>query len=38
MDKAQEIAETMRDVLEGVGADFIDLVSCGDGDGVVVAK
>ena len=38
MDKAQEIAETMRGVLEGVGADFIDLVSCGDGDGVVVAK
>ncbi len=38
MDKAQEIAESMRDVLEGAGADFIDLVSCGDGEGVVVAK
>ena len=38
MDKAQEISESMRDVLEGVGADFIDIVSYGDGDGVVVAK
>ena len=38
MDKAREIAESMRDVLEGVGADFIDLVSYGDGECVVVAK
>ena len=26
MDKAQEISESMREVLEGVGADFIDIV------------
>ena len=26
MDKAGEISETMRDQLEGIGADFIDLV------------
>ena len=38
MDKAVEISETLRDSLENVGADFIDLVSCGDGTGVVVAK
>ena len=38
MDKVGEITETMRDVLEGVGADFIDLVSYGNGKGVVIAK
>ena len=38
MDKAGEIAESMRSVLEGAGADFIDLVSYGDGECVVVAK
>jgi len=38
INKAQEISESMRDVLEGVGADFIDIVSCGDGDGLVIAK
>ena len=38
MDKAQEISESMRDVLEGVGADFIDIVSYGDGVGAVVGK
>ena len=38
MDKAQEISESMRDVLESVGADFIDIVSYGDGEGAVVAK
>ena len=38
MDKAQEIAESMRDLLEGAGAEFIDLVSCGKGECVVVAK
>ena len=38
MDKAQEISESMREVLEGVGADFIDIVSYGDGGGAVVAK
>jgi hypothetical protein len=38
MDKAGEMAENMRDVLEGVGANFIDLVSYGNGKGVVIAK
>lgn len=38
MDKAGEIIENMRDVLEGVGAEFIDLVSYDGGEGVVVAK
>jgi|TARA_B100000809_G_C15024006_1_gene489483 phosphosulfolactate synthase (CoM biosynthesis protein A) len=38
MDKAGEIAESIRDLLEGVGADFIDFVSYGNGKGVVIAK
>ena len=38
MDKVGEISEMMRDQLEGVGADFIDLVSYGNGKGVVVAR
>ena len=38
IDKAGEIAESMRDVLKDAGADFIDLVSYGDGECVVVAK
>jgi hypothetical protein len=38
MDKVGEIAETMREELEGVGADCIDLVSYGNGKGVVIAK
>ena len=38
MEKAGEIAETMRDQIEGIGADFIDLVSYGNGKGVVIAK
>lgn len=38
IDKAGEIAESMRDVLEDAGADFIDLVSYGGGECVVVAK
>ena len=38
MDKVGEIAENMRDVLAGVGANFIDLVSYGNGKGVVIAK
>jgi hypothetical protein len=38
MDKAGDIAESMRSVLEGVGADFIDIVSYGNGKGVVLAK
>jgi hypothetical protein len=38
MDKAGEISETIRAQLEGAGADFIDMVSYGNGKGVVVAK
>ena len=38
MDKAGEIAESIRNLLEGIGADFIDMVSYGNGKGVVIAK
>ena len=38
MDKAAELSESMRATLEGVGADFIDIVSYGNGKGVVIAK
>ena len=38
MEKAGEISETMRGQLESIGADFIDLVSYGNGKGVVIAR
>jgi len=38
MDKAGQIAEGLRSELEGAGADFIDLVSYGNGKGVVIAR
>ena len=38
MDKAGEFGETLREVIAGAGADFIDIVSLGDGKGVVIAK
>lgn len=38
MDKVAEIGETMREMIEGAGADFIDIVSYGDGKGVVIAR
>ena len=38
MDKAGEIVESMRDQLESIGANLIDLVSYGNGKGVVIAK
>jgi predicted aldo/keto reductase-like oxidoreductase len=38
MDKAREMTENMRDKLEGTGADYIDIVSYGNGKGVVIAK
>ncbi|MGK0269418.1 MAG: hypothetical protein ACI88H_000049 [Cocleimonas sp.] len=38
MDKANQIAESLRSELEGIGADFIDLVSYGNGKGVVLAR
>ena len=38
MNKVEGMVEDMREVLEGVGADFIDIVSYGNGKGVVIAK
>lgn len=38
MNKVGEFTEAMRSALEGLGADFIDLVSYGNGKGVVIAK
>ena len=38
MDKASEFAENMRERLESIGANFIDIVSYGNGKGVVLAK
>ncbi len=38
MDKAGEFGETLRDIIAGAGADFIDIVSLGDGKGLVIAK
>jgi hypothetical protein len=38
MGKVGEFTENMRDTLKGVDADFIDLVSYGNGKGVVIAK
>ena len=38
MDKVGEKVETMRATLEALGADFIDMVSYGNGKGVVIAR
>jgi hypothetical protein len=38
MGEVEKRAEDMRDALEGVGADFIDIVSYGNGKGVVIAR
>ena len=38
MDKAVGVAESMRDVLEGLGADLIDIASDGEGNGIVIAR
>jgi hypothetical protein len=38
MDKVGEMTEKMRDKLKGAGADYIDIVSYGNGKGVVIAK
>ena len=38
IDKVVEIGEFMRDLLEDANADFIDLVSYGGGECLVVAK
>lgn len=36
MDKVGEITESIRDLIESVGADLIDLVSYRNGKGVVI--
>ncbi len=38
MEKAGEIAEKLCTEIEGFGAEFIDMVSYGNGKGVVIAK
>ena len=38
MGTVEEVAEAMRNSLEGLGADFVGLVSHGNGKGVVSAK
>ena len=38
MDQAGKVAEGLRSDLEGVGADSIDMVSYGNGKGVVLAR
>ncbi|MFT7674438.1 MAG: hypothetical protein ACI845_002855 [Gammaproteobacteria bacterium] len=38
MDKASAHTENMREKLESIGAVFIDIVSYGNGKGVVLAK
>jgi len=38
MGKVKEMGEDMREILEGVGANFIDIVSYGNGKDVVIAK
>jgi hypothetical protein len=38
MDKVKELTNSKRDVIEGMGAVFIDVVSYGNGKGVVLAK
>ena len=38
MDKVREATNSMRDEIEGIGANFIDLISYGNGKGVVIAK
>ena len=38
MDKATAHIESLRSILESANADFIDIVSYGNGKGVVIAK
>jgi hypothetical protein len=38
MDKVKASTENMRDTIAGLGAEFIDLVSYGNGKGVVIAR
>ena len=38
MEKLKEMAESMRELIESAGAEFIDVVDYGNGKGVVLAK
>lgn len=38
MEKVEKLTENNRAVQEGIGADFIDLVSYGNGKAVVIAR
>jgi hypothetical protein len=38
MDKVREQMETMREEIESMGSSFIDVISYGNGKGVVIAK
>ena len=38
MDRAIENTKGMRDLLESIGAEFVDVVSDGRGSGMVIAK
>jgi len=38
MSKMIEFAETIREEVEAAGAEFIDVISVGDGKGIVIAK
>ena len=38
MNKVKEFTDSRRDEIEGIGANFIDLISYGNGKGVVIAK
>jgi hypothetical protein len=38
MDKVGEHMETIREEIEAIGSDFIDVISYGNGKGVVIAK
>ena len=38
MNKVAEMIESMRNEIENIGSDFIDIVSYGNGKGVVIAK
>ncbi|WP_162797923.1 hypothetical protein SuNHUV7_01360 (plasmid) [Pseudoseohaeicola sp. NH-UV-7] len=38
MSKMVEFAETLREEVAAAGAEFIDVISVGDGKGIVIAK
>ena len=38
MDKAIKIGETVRELISSAGADFVDVASDGEGNGMVIAR